>query len=217
VAATVNSTPSTAGHQAFSPYGKMCCTQPTGDSQDSQDSVPLPSAEMSPATRSTYAAPSAMTAMPRALRALPVSWAVTAAIAANSQPDRANSTPSHTEPATGWPWATMTAVLMAPSTRVAAAVVISAAANGACRPMAAAPTSSVRPCSSSVRVCRMTVSSANRPIITGTNPARQVTSSATLVPCSGPYSATNPALRALSSAYCTRSASVGKRVSKLAM
>ena len=51
-----------------------------------------------------------------------------------------------------------------------------------------------RPVSSSTRVCRMTVSRLISPIITGTNPARQVMNSPRLVPDSSPYRVMKPAL-----------------------
>jgi hypothetical protein len=124
---------------------------------------------------------------------------VTAATAAKIQPLTANSAPNASEPATE-PWSSVTAKVTRPSTRLAAAVVISAAANCAWRPTTVAPSNSERPASSSTRVCRMTVSRAHRPIITGTKPARQLASTANESPRSRPYSATKPALSALTCA-----------------
>ena len=164
----------------------MCCTHPIGDIQDSHDTEPSPIAEMSPASRSTQATPSTRMAKPRALRALSVSCAVTAATPAKNHPASVNSAPKRTDPPPGAPDETIVQATIRPSTRLAPSVVISAAASCADRPTTVAPISSARPCSSSVRVCLITVSAANRPITTGMDPARQTTSSSTLFPGSWP-------------------------------
>ncbi len=97
-----------------------------------------------------------------------------------------NSTPNATEPSAGSPAPIIEPVTIRPITRPLSVVASSAAASWAHRPTTVARIRSLRPASSSARVCRMTVSSAASPIITGTNPARQTTSSPRLSPESGP-------------------------------
>ena len=78
-------------------YTRICSAHPSGAAQRSHD---VPGAA-SPTARSRKATPSTPTAIPRAVRALTVSWAQTAPAAANTQPDSPTAAPRATEPASG--------------------------------------------------------------------------------------------------------------------
>ena len=134
-------------------------------------------------------------AIPRAVRALSVSWAVTAATPANMQPASAVAAPRASEPAAGSRNAICTTASSRPTTRHAPIVTASAAASAANRPTMVAPTSSSRPASSSARVCRITAKMPSSPAPTATNsPAFQTISAPSELPYTGPLRARNDGL-----------------------
>src|SRR5215831_2415326 len=82
------------------PNARVNSTQPSGETQGSQDRPPEPE---SPTARSTKAAPSAAIAMPRAARAVTASCAATAATPPNTSPHPLMHSASAADPATGSP------------------------------------------------------------------------------------------------------------------
>jgi hypothetical protein len=103
------------------------------------------------------AAPSTENAAPRANRALDDNCAVAAATAVNTRPEAASATPKATEPLGGMSRVRSPALLNRPANSDAALVSTNVAVSAAYRPTAVESSSSVRPASSSPRVCRMTV------------------------------------------------------------
>ena len=75
----------------------------------------------------------------------------------NASPQAPTAAPSRNEPPAGSPVAVPTTPIPSAIAAQATADTITAASSGACRPTRAARTSSVRPASSSARVCRPTV------------------------------------------------------------
>ncbi|MET0133674.1 MAG: hypothetical protein ABW215_08780 [Kibdelosporangium sp.] len=142
-------------HQRLSAYARVCCNQPTGDSQDNQLGPSSPLA--SPTDRSRNETPSTSEAIPVAVRAFSVSCTATAATAANTIPRMPSDRPATNEPSTGRSWPIIPAAVSSATTMFAPAATSSAAAMGACRPTTVAPISASRPASSSARVCRLTV------------------------------------------------------------
>jgi len=115
--------------------------------------------------------------MPRAVRALSVSCAHTAATAANIQPVSATAAPSASDPAAGSPNSTCTTAIKRPISTQAPNVSATLAAVAAYRPTTVAPSSSSRPASSSPRVCLITAKMASSAAATAQNrPAFQMIS-----------------------------------------
>src|SRR2546430_7994489 len=108
-ATTANPAGSSRTHQRSPAYGRTCWPQPTGDNQDSQAGP----AE-SPAARSRYAPPRTAAASPVAVRALRLTWALTAATAPNAMPVPAQAEPKATDPPAGSPAAARPAAASAP-------------------------------------------------------------------------------------------------------
>ena len=141
-------------HQRSSPYGRRRWSSPIGETHDNGEFRSPPA---SPTTRRRKLTPSTRMVIQRAARALWVSWAATAATAVKSQPATAYSRPSATEPAAPKPSPVRPTAIRAPSRVDAPSATAVAAARPACRPTTVDPSSSRRPCSSSARVCRITV------------------------------------------------------------
>ncbi|MEZ5208364.1 MAG: hypothetical protein R2690_15640 [Acidimicrobiales bacterium] len=91
-----------------------------------------------------------------AARPLLVSWAHSAAMAANARPTPPHATPNATLPSAGSPAAINPSAVAAARTRLVSSTATPTPSNGASRPMAVAPSSSARPDSSSARVWRTT-------------------------------------------------------------
>src|SRR6266536_3504821 len=144
-------TVSPSSHHRSPAKGRTCIAQPNGDSQVSHVGP------VSPTARSRYDTPRTAEVMAVAARALSVSWAAVAATAANMRPVRPTARPMATDPATGSPTPTRPSATSTTMARLASPATSSAALSGAYRPTTAAPISSSRPVSSSVRVCRTTV------------------------------------------------------------
>lgn len=107
--------------------------------------------------RSVNAAPNAANAAPRANRALGDSCAAIAATAVKTSPEPASAAPKAIDPLGGTLVASNPAAPIAPVASDAANDSSSAALRLAYRPIAVESISSVRPVSSSARVCRITV------------------------------------------------------------
>ena len=157
---TSRTTGRTSTPQRSPANGRNRSAQPIGESHDSHDS---PEA-VSPMARSRNAAPSTAKAIPLAGRAYSVSCTVIAATPAKTRPLRPQSAASATDPAAGRPMATNPSAVTAASTRLTASTYSRLEASQACRPTAAALTSSARPVSSSWRVWRVTSRRLIRPM-----------------------------------------------------
>ena len=96
------------------------------------------------------------------MRACDISCAITVATAANTTPNAATDAPYSNAEAVGKSCPTTERVTPSPISSAAATATTSAAAVPACRPTSADESSSVRPTSSSPRVCRTTVNVAIR-------------------------------------------------------
>ncbi len=143
-----------SGHQRLSSPTRTCCDQPIGENHDNADS------RTSPTARRANTAPSTARVTPTAVRACVISWAETAARAANTKPRAATAEPYSQAALAGKLCARTETATPNPTTTAAPDATMTAAAVPACRPTTAAPSSSVRPTSSSPRVCRTTVNSA---------------------------------------------------------
>ena len=151
-----------SGAQSSPPKARICWPQPTGDSQAGQAltrRTPLASTlpSMLPMPLTTTAAPSTLAASELAPRLVDDNWTVTAATAAKTIPSAPIAAPAVSELAVGCPVASPASPAATTKTTLAATETIRAAARPACRPTAAAPTSSARPVSSFWRVWRTTV------------------------------------------------------------
>lgn len=124
--------------------------------------------------RSVNAAPSTAKAAPRANRALADSCAVTAATAVNTTPEPASAAPNASDPPGGTVVVSNPAAPIAPVAIEAPNARITAAVRLAYRPTPVESTSSVRPLSSSARVCRITVRMTATAISTWNIPAFQI-------------------------------------------
>ena len=103
--------------------------------------------------------------MPVAPRPDDASWALTAATAANVMAVTNQATAKDSEPTTPRPEPISDPATARTRTRSATVTATIAAASGAHRPTTPAPTSSVRPASSSPRLCRTTRTTESRPTI----------------------------------------------------
>ncbi len=95
-----------------------------------------------------------------------MSWAATRPTAVITRPNATNEAASAADPAAGSPVPIIPAPTPSPTSTFATATTTSAAAGPACRPSTADRISSVRPASSSARVCRTTSSTLIRPTAT---------------------------------------------------
>ena len=183
-AATASGNSST--HQRGAANGRASWIQASGEAQDSQDG-PLAPAE-SPTPRSTKATPSTASAIPRAVRALAVSWAATAVIPVKASPQQPMPSASATEPAAGRPTSGRATQSSTEVARTPVAAVTNPATRAACRPTTAEPTSSSRPASSSDLVCLITTKMASSATKTpAQTPYRQAVSEPREEPSSLPY------------------------------
>ena len=145
---TPSSTGSRSGHQRSSPNALVAWDQPIGDSQLS------PFSATSPMARSRKASPSTASPMPTAPRACWVTWAATSPTPVNARPTDAMDAPYSSEPEVGRPAARKATAVPAPTATEAVPTTRPVASRSAWRPMTPARSGSVRPASSSVRVCR---------------------------------------------------------------
>ena len=205
-AATASGRAST--HQRSAANGRANWIQASGEAHDSQEGPAAPAE--SPTPRSTKATPSTPSAIPRAVRALEVSWAATAVIPVKASPQQPMPSASAAEPAAGRPTSGSATHSRTETARRAAAAVASPATRAACRPTTAEPTSSSRPASSSDLVClittKMAISAAKMP---AQIPYRQVVSDPREEPSSLPYRKRRAGLAPPVAASAARPAAVG--------
>ena len=143
-AATASGRPST--HQRSAANGRANWIHASGEAHDSQEApaAPVCGAE-SPTPRSTKATPSTPRAIPRAVRALEVSWAATAVIPVKASPQQPMPDASRTEPPAGSPTSGSAMLSSTETAMTPEAAVASPATRAACRPTTVEPTSSSRP------------------------------------------------------------------------
>src|SRR5690606_12054476 len=162
-AVTVSAAPATmpisAGHTAFSSYGRVFYAHPNGDSHAGQALcirvravLGVPSALPRPAR--TYEVTRIHTASEFAPREVRINWAARSPTPRKHRPTDAGASPEIHDPAAGYPEPRYAVATSTPSTTFAATPCRIVAVKGASRAAGVAEISSARPCSSSARVWR---------------------------------------------------------------
>ncbi|PID96895.1 MAG: DUF885 domain-containing protein [Actinomycetales bacterium] len=146
-------TPSNATQVWLASKARALVVQATGETQATH---PGTSGRESATARHRNRPPRAPMAKPAHPRAVSVNWAATAVMPTKAKAVAAQPATEATEPAGSMPSAAYPAAVSTHVDSTAAVATRTAATSGARRPTTPAPTSSNRPSSSSVRVCRRT-------------------------------------------------------------
>ncbi len=151
--------PSSIGQTISVSYGRVCSTQPKGESQAGQALVMLVRSSLGvpaalPMPRIRNVATSTQTVREFAPREVRMNCAASRPMPRNAMPHDAAAAPVRSDPPAGSPVATSASVVSAASTTFARMPCTMVAIVGRRRPAGVAHTSSARPASSSPRVCR---------------------------------------------------------------